>query len=74
MGFAEPTGLCCLVFFEHDAELARFETAGLTQTVSTLFRDALTRTGYPASAVPHVDVSFHSDETIDRSGGYLYWR
>jgi len=70
MGLAEPAGLCCLIFFSDDAELSRFQAAGGLLAVSVLFRSALARTCYPAEAVPLVDVSAHSDETVQRSGGY----
>jgi hypothetical protein len=70
MGLAAPAGLCCLIFFRDDAEHARFRAAGHLPAVSALFRSALARTGYPADAAPLVDVSAHSDETVQRSGGY----
>ena len=70
MGLAEPSGLCCLVFFREDAELARFEAARHLPTITARFREALAKTAYPAEAVSLVDVSIHSDETIKRSGGY----
>jgi hypothetical protein len=70
MGLAEPSGLCCLIFFRKDDELASFKKAGHLPTVSAIFREALAGTGYPAQAVPHVDISAHSDETVQREGGY----
>lgn len=70
MGLAEPAGLCCLIFFSDDAELSRFQAAEGLPAVSALFRSALARTGYPADAAALVDVSAHSDETVQRSGGY----
>lgn len=70
MGLAEPSGLCCLVFFREDAELARFELARHLPTITARFREALAQTAYPAEAVSLVDVSVHSDEAIKRSGGY----
>jgi hypothetical protein len=41
--------------------------------VSALFRQALAQTGYPAYAVPRVDFSVHSDETVAREGGYFHY-
>lgn len=73
MGLTEPPGLCCLIFFRVDAELARFQTAGLLPVVTELFRSALARTGYPAAAAAVVDVSAHSDETVQRKGGYYQY-
>lgn len=73
MGLTQPSGLCCLIFFRDDAELSRFQDAKLLPVVSTLFRSALARTGYPADAAARVDVSAHSDETVRRSGGYFQY-
>jgi hypothetical protein len=70
MGLTEPPGLCCLIFFRDDAELARFRAAGALPAVTELFRTALAGTGYPPAAAAVVDVSAHSDETVKRSGGY----
>ncbi|HEX4964934.1 MAG TPA: hypothetical protein VF173_29255 [Thermoanaerobaculia bacterium] len=70
MGLAEAAGLCCLIFFRDDAEYSRFQAAGLLPAVAESFRSALARTGYPADAALLVDVSAHSDETVQRSGGY----
>lgn len=74
MGLEEAQGLGCLIFFSDDAALDRFQAAGHLPTVSSLFRSALTRTGYPSDAVSHVHVSVHSDETIKRAGGYAYFK
>lgn len=71
MGLTPPEGLCCLIFFRRDAELSRFGAAGQLHAVSERFRQALAGTGYPAFAVPQVDVSAHSDETVAREGGYF---
>jgi hypothetical protein len=71
MGLADASGLCCLVFFGHDAERARFEATGHLPTITALFREALAKVGYPADSVSHVEVSIHSDEAIKRSGGYF---
>ncbi len=73
MGLTEPPGLCCLVFFRDDAELARFQAARLLPVVTELFRSALARTGYPPAAAAVVDVSAHSDETVRREGGYYHY-
>lgn len=70
MGLTEPPGLCCLIFFRDDAEHARFQAAGQLPAVTELFRSALARTGYPPAAAAVVDVSAHSDETVQRRGGY----
>jgi hypothetical protein len=71
MGLAAPSGLCCLIFFQKDDELARFKKAGYLAEISAIFREALAGTGYPGSAVPQVDISAHSDETVRREGGYF---
>lgn len=73
MGLTEARGLCCLVFFREDTELARFKAGLHLPTITALFREALAKTGYPAEAVPQVDVSIHSDETVKRSGGYFQY-
>ena len=74
MGLAEPGGLGCLVFFRLDTELARFEAAGCLPVITALFREALAKTGYPAGAVSQVEVSAHSEETINRMGWYSYFK
>ena len=74
LGFAEPSKLRMVVVFPNDSVLDMFDSSHAQDAIQDLFRKELLRSGYPADAARKTTVSFHSHETINRSGGYhLYF-
>ena len=70
IGLAEADVLSCLIFTSNDEELAQLQRADCHTTLVSLLHDGLRHVRYPAWAIPKVAVSFHSEETIMRAGGY----
>ena len=70
IGLAEPRELSCMVFFSCDRELELFVREQQLILATECFQRALVDRGYPESAIPYVGVEAHSEETIERSGGY----
>jgi hypothetical protein len=69
LGLAHPSKLRIIVIFETDALLSRFESSSERQAVESVGMNALRDSGYPTAGLVSV-MSFHSDESIARAGGY----
>ena len=75
LGLAEAGELELIVVFHTDRILKELDLSPHKTSITTLFRDELTASGYPLGAVPLVYVSFHSHQEILRRGGYYsYFR
>jgi hypothetical protein len=70
MGLLNADGLYLCVILLTDADLAAFQASTDDSSVDSLFRSSLSKSCYPAEAVPSVHVSFYSYEYIERHGGY----
>jgi hypothetical protein len=69
LGLADASKLRIVVIFETDAELSRLASSGEEAEVEGVARQALEIAAYPMAELRTI-VSFHSHETIVRSGGY----
>jgi hypothetical protein len=71
LGLADPSKLRIAVVFPTDGELSRFEASGTREQAGRVVLDSLQRARYPTEALStQRTVSFHSHETVMRSGGY----
>ena len=71
LGLAKADILSCVIITWNDAELAKLQTADCLPTLIRIFQSQLRRARYPRWAIAKVRVSIHSEESIERAGGYF---
>jgi hypothetical protein len=62
--------LVLIVMFHTDADLEKFRSSGLAPAVTDRFRESLRLRRYPLGAIADVQVSFDSEEELNRLGYY----
>ena len=73
LGLGEPDKLSCIVLFENNGDLGKFESSKEKQPLIRFYREELARRHYPPDAIEKVYVEFRSWEAIQNAGGlYTY--
>jgi hypothetical protein len=71
----DPKTLRVVLLFRDDHALDQAQRNGLTQMLHDHVCKALASEGYPADALPHIDVLFAGKRTVDSVGGArVYFR
>ena len=70
LGLAEAKELSCSIVLKSDSDLRQFEESELLATITRNFREELLASNFPQDATPYVTVDVHSEEEIERAGGY----
>ena len=75
LGLGEPDLLGLVLEFATDRELEEFKKSSCENEIKDLFHQVLLKSRYPAWAVPKTEVTYHSQEAIERAGGwYNYFK
>jgi hypothetical protein len=69
----DPNSLCIWYFFLKAADLEHAQSSGRVDEIRKLTLAELQAASYPVEALPHVSITFDSDEAVQKSTGGNYF-